>query len=33
MEELIQKALSSSNKVSQNSLIEKISPVGGGVYP
>ena len=30
MEELIQKALSSSNKVSQNSLIEKISPVGGG---
>ena len=30
MEELIQKALLSSNKVSQNSLIEKISPVGGG---
>ena len=30
MEELIQKALSSSNKVSKNSLIEKIIPVGGG---
>ncbi len=30
MEELIQKALSSSNKVSNNSLIEKIIPVGGG---
>ena len=30
MKELIQKALSSSNKVSNNSLIEKIIPVGGG---
>ena len=30
MEELIQKALSSSNKISNNSLIEKILPVGGG---
>ena len=30
MEELIQKALSSSNKISNNSLIEKIIPVGGG---
>jgi len=30
MEELIQKALSSSNKISNNSLIEKITPVGGG---
>ncbi len=30
MEELIQKALLSSNKVSKNSLIEKIIPVGGG---
>ena len=30
MEELIQKALSSSNKVRNNSLIEKIIPVGGG---
>ena len=30
MEELIQKALSSSNKVSNSSLIEKIIPVGGG---
>ena len=30
MEELIQKALSSANKVSNNSLIEKIIPVGGG---
>ena len=30
MEELIQKALSRSNKVSNNSLIEKIIPVGGG---
>ena len=30
MQELIQKALSSSNKVSNNSLIEKIIPVGGG---
>lgn len=30
MEELIQKALLSSNKVSNNSLIEKIIPVGGG---
>ena len=30
MEELIQKALSSSNKVSNNSLVEKIIPVGGG---
>ena len=30
MEELIQKALSSSNKVSNNSLIEKIIPIGGG---
>ncbi|AIQ98177.1 fructosamine kinase family protein [Prochlorococcus sp. MIT 0801] len=30
MEELIKKALSRSNKVSQNSLIEKIIPVGGG---
>ena len=30
MEELIQKALSSSNKVSDNSLIAKIIPVGGG---
>ena len=30
MEELIQKALSNSNKVSKNSLIEKIIPVGGG---
>ncbi len=30
MKELIQKALSNSNKVSENSLIEKIIPVGGG---
>ena len=30
MEELIQKALSTSNKVSNNSLIEKIIPVRGG---
>ena len=30
MEELIQQALSSSNKISNNSLIEKITPVGGG---
>ncbi len=30
MEELIQKALLSSNKVSKNSLIEKIIPIGGG---
>ena len=30
MEELILKALSSSNKVSKNSLIEKIIPIGGG---
>ena len=30
MKDLIQKALSNSNKVSQNSLIEKIIPVGGG---
>ncbi|WP_269603556.1 fructosamine kinase family protein [Prochlorococcus marinus] len=30
MEELIQKALSSSDKVSNNSLIEKIIPIGGG---
>ena len=30
MEELILKALSSSNKVCNNSLIEKIIPVGGG---
>ena len=30
MEELIQKALSSSNKISKNSQIEKIIPVGGG---
>jgi fructosamine-3-kinase len=30
MEELIQKALSTSNKVRNNSLIEKIIPVGGG---
>jgi len=30
MEELIQNALSSSNKISNNSLIEKIIPVGGG---
>ena len=30
MEELIQKALSRSNKVSKNSLIDKIIPVGGG---
>ena len=30
MEEFIQQALSSSNKISNNSLIEKISPVGGG---
>ncbi len=30
MEELIQKALSTSNKVSKNSQIEKIIPVGGG---
>ena len=30
MEELIQKALSSSNKVNNNSSIEKIIPVGGG---
>ena len=30
MEDLIQKALSSSNKVSKNSLIDKIIPVGGG---
>jgi len=30
MEELIQKALSTSNRVSKNSLIEKIIPVGGG---
>ena len=30
MEELIKKILSSSNKISNNSLIEKITPVGGG---
>ena len=30
MKDLIQKALSNSNKVSKNSLIEKIIPVGGG---
>ena len=30
MEELIQKALSTSNKLSKNSSIEKIIPVGGG---
>ena len=30
MKELIQKALSTSNKVRNNSLIEKIIPVGGG---
>ncbi len=30
MEELIQKALSSSNKVNKNSSIKKIIPVGGG---
>ncbi len=30
MEDLIQKALSNSNQVSQNSGIEKIFPVGGG---
>ena len=30
MDELIQNALSNSNKVSKNSLIEKIIPVGGG---
>ena len=30
MEELIQKALSKSNKVSKGSLMEKITPVGGG---
>ena len=30
MEELIKKVLSKSNKVSKNSLIEKITPVGGG---
>ena len=30
MDELIHKALSSSNKISKNSLIEKIIPVGGG---
>jgi len=30
MEELIQEALSNSNQVSKNSLIEKIIPVGGG---
>jgi len=30
MKELIQKALSNSNKISKNSLIEKIIPVGGG---
>ena len=30
MEELIKKAFSSSNKLSKNSLIEKIVPVGGG---
>ena len=30
MEELIQKALSSSNKLSKNSLIERIIPIGGG---
>jgi len=30
MEELIQKALSNSNKISNNSLIKKIIPVGGG---
>jgi fructosamine-3-kinase len=30
MEELIQKALSTSKKISNNSLIEKIIPVGGG---
>ena len=30
MEELIQKAISRSNKVSKNSLIEKIIPIGGG---
>ena len=30
MEELIQKAISTSNKVSKNLLVEKIIPVGGG---
>tara|TARA_B100001250_G_scaffold210092_1_gene180317 strand:- start:276 stop:1160 length:885 start_codon:yes stop_codon:yes gene_type:complete len=30
MEDLIKNALSSSNKISKNSLIEKIIPVGGG---
>jgi len=30
MEELIQKALSSSNKLSKNLLIERIIPIGGG---
>ncbi len=30
MDELIQKALSSSNKISKNSLVEQIIPVGGG---
>ena len=30
MEELIKKALSNSNKISKDSLIEKIIPVGGG---
>ena len=30
MDDLIQKALLSSNKISKNSLIEKIIPVGGG---
>ena len=30
MEDLIQKALSKSNKVSKNSAIEKILPIGGG---
>ena len=30
MEDLIQKALSKSNQVSQNSAIEKILPIGGG---
>ena len=30
MEELIKKAISNSNKLSKNSLVEKIIPVGGG---
>ena len=30
MKELIQEALSSTNKINNNSLIEKIIPVGGG---